>query len=204
MKSLSEKPTVHEGTVLTNAVLGPWTEVGEHNVFENVELGAYSYTGPHCILQNTVVDRFSNIAAMVRIGPTMHPLDRPTLHHFTYRRSWYGFAETDDLEFFNERAARKTFVGRDTWIGHGAIIMPGITLGAGAVVGAGSVVTKDIPPYAIAAGVPARVIRMRFDEGTIAGLEKTRWWDWDHETLKERLADLSSDVKTFLARWGQP
>jgi carbonic anhydrase/acetyltransferase-like protein (isoleucine patch superfamily) len=67
--------------------------------------------------------------------------------------------------------------------------MPGVTIGNGAVVGSNAVVTRDVPPYAIAVGVPAKVVRMRFDESTIARLEKLAWWDWPHDTLRERLDD---------------
>jgi len=200
---LSEKPTIHERVSLTNVTLGPWTEVGADNVLENVTLGAYSYTGPFGMFQNTVFGKFANVAAQVRVGPTMHPMDRPTLHHFTYRRSWYGFADTDDAEFFAAREARVTTVGHDTWIGHGAIVMPGLTIGTGSVIGAGAVVTKDVPPYTIVAGVPAKVVRRRFDETTAQALLDLAWWDWDHDTLHERLADFSGSIEAFLAQWAR-
>lgn len=201
--NLSEEPTIHERVTLSNVQLGPWTEVGADNILENVVLGAYSYTGPFGMFQNAVFGKFANVAAQVRVGPTMHPMDRPTLHHFTYRRSWYGFADTDDTEFFAARAARVTTIGHDTWIGHGAVVMPGLTVGHGAVIGAGSVVTKDVAPYTVVAGVPARVIRHRFDEATAQALTDLAWWDWDHQTLKERLEDFSASVEVFLAKWGR-
>ena len=200
---LSESPTVHERVTLVDVSLGPWTEVGADSVLENVELGAYSYSGPFGIFQNTVVGKFANIAAQVRVGPTMHPMDRPTLHHFTYRRSWYGFADTDDQEFFAWRRAQMARVGHDTWIGHGVVIMPGVTVGDGAVVGSGAVVTKDVEPFSVVAGVPAKFLKRRFDEVTAQRLSNLTWWDWDHETLKERLADFSGPVEAFLEKWGQ-
>jgi len=199
---LSESPTIHDRVVMKNVVLGRWTEVGADNTLENVELGDYSYTGPFGMFQNTVVGKFANIAAQVRVGPTMHPMDRPTLHHFTYRRSWYGFAETDDQEFFARRAERVARIGHDTWLGHGCLVMPGVTVGDGAVVGAGAVVTKDVEPYTVVAGVPAKFLRRRFDEPTVRALADLAWWDWDHETLRERLADFSGSTAEFLAKWG--
>jgi len=199
---LTEKPTVHERVSLTNCTLGPWTEVGADSTLENVALGAYSYTGPFGMFQNTVFGKFANIAAQVRVGPTMHPMDRPTLHHFTYRSSWYGFADTDDQEFFAWRADQVARIGHDTWIGHGAVVMPGVTVGDGAVVGAGAVVTKDVAPYTVVAGVPAKFLRRRFDEATTEALQALAWWDWDHERLKVRLLDFKGPVEAFLAKWG--
>ena len=84
----------------------------------------------------------------------------------------YGFADGEDEAFFEHRLSRITTIGHDTWIGHGAIIMPEVTIGNGAIIGSGAVVTKDIPPYAIAVGVPARVVKHRFEPDTIAALEE--------------------------------
>lgn len=201
--NLSEKPTVHERVSLTNVELGPWTEVGADSVLENVVLGAYSYTQPFGIVQNTVVGKFANIAAQVRIGPTMHPLERPTLHHFTYRRRWYGFGEVDDEEFFAQRRARVATIGHDTWIGHGATVMPGVTVGHGAVVGSGAVVTRDVEPYTVVVGVPARFLKRRFSLEVAQALIDLAWWEWDHATLGQRMADFCGPVEAFLEKWSR-
>jgi acetyltransferase-like isoleucine patch superfamily enzyme len=91
-------------------------------------------------------------------------------------------------------------VGNDVWIGHGAILLSGIEVGDGAVIAAGAVVTKDVPPYSIAAGVPARVVGFRFDEHVRRSLLEIRWWDWDQATIECRAADFF-DVKTFIAKY---
>jgi phosphonate metabolism protein (transferase hexapeptide repeat family) len=199
---LSEKPTIHERVTLVNVTLGRWTEVGADNVLENVELGDYSYTGPWGMFQNTIIGKFSNIAAQVRVGATRHPMERPTLHHFTYRRSWYGFAETDDEEFFAWRAAQLAHIGHDTWLGHGVTVLPGVTVGDGAVVGSGAVVTKDVEPYTVVGGVPAQPIKRRFPQDVARRLVESAWWNWDHESLKARLDDFSGPVEEFLEKWG--
>ncbi len=181
-KRLTEAPLVHEGSSLRDVRLGAYTELGEGGYYENVELGDYSYTGPYCFLQNAIIGKFANIAAAVRIGPTMHPMDRPTLHHFTYRRRLYGIADADDEAFFAWRASMVARVGHDTWIGHGAIIMPGVSVGDGAVVGSGAVVTKDVPPFAVVVGVPARKIKDRFQPELAAAMARIAWWDWPYDT----------------------
>jgi phosphonate metabolism protein (transferase hexapeptide repeat family) len=153
-KNLGEEPLVHEGARVTNSTLGRYTEVGPGTILLNTTLGDYSYTTRFCDLANTRVGKFSNIASFSRIGPTDHPLDRASLHHFMYRTADYWPDAEDDADFFARRASRLTEIGHDTWIGHGAIIKPEVTVGHGAVVAAGSVVTKDVAPYTIVAGVP--------------------------------------------------
>jgi phosphonate metabolism protein (transferase hexapeptide repeat family) len=203
-KRLSEAPLVHEGSRLDGVKLGAYTEIGEGGYYENVELGDWSYTGPYCFLQNAAVGKFANIAAAVRIGPTMHPMDRPTLHHFTYRRRLYDLAEEDDEEFFALRASRIARIGHDTWIGHGAIVMPGVSVGDGAVVGSGAVVTKDVPPFAVVVGVPARKVKDRFPSELAAAMSRIAWWDWPYDAIKARLADFCGSAEDFARAYGSP
>lgn len=198
--SLGRQPQLGREVKGINTVFGRFTGVGKHSFLENVRLADYSYVMEFCYLQNAEVGKFANIAAMVRIGPTDHPLDRPTLHHFTYRPGMYGFAEADDEHFFNRRKKRKTYLGHDTWIGHGAIIMPEVTVGNGAVVGSGAIVTKDVAPYTIVVGSPARVVRSRFSAEIARKLEAIRWWDWPHETIKANFNDFRLDAASFVQK----
>jgi serine acetyltransferase len=92
-------------------------------------------------------------------------------------------------------------IGHDTWLGHNAIVMPGVTVGAGAVVGSGALVTKDVPPYTIVAGVPARPIRQRFPDDVAEKLLQIAWWNWDRATLEARFDDLM-DVQRFVEKYG--
>lgn len=200
-KQLSRRPLVHTPVQVTNVHLGPFTEIGEMSFLENVEMGSYSYCGPFCIFQNAKIGKFANIAASVRVGPTRHPIERPTLHHFTYRRAMYGFAEMDDEDFFAWRAQQLSCIGHDTWIGHGAIIMPNVTVGNGSVIGAGAVVTHDIDAYSVAVGVPARVVKRRFTAEVAEAMERIRWWDWSHEEIGERLELFSGDTDAFIAEF---
>ena len=200
-KKLTEEATINPTATLENVTFEKFNEIGPLNYVENSHFGDYSYTGQFCFVQNAQIGKFANIAAAVRIGPTDHPYERASLHHFTYRPQMYGFAETADTAFFEHRISRITTIGHDTWIGHSATIMPEVSIGNGAIVGSGAVVTKDIPPYAIAVGVPAKVVKYRFEPETIAALEEIKWWDWPHEIIKERLEDFRAPIEDFVAKY---
>ncbi|TBN42021.1 chloramphenicol acetyltransferase [Paracoccus subflavus] len=204
MPRLSEAdPVLHPGAVIANSTFGGWCEVGAQSTILNSDFGDYAYCERLCDIANTSVGRFANIAAMCRIGPTDHPMQTASLHHFLYRSSSYWDDAADDADFFAARAARRTVIGPDTWLGHGAIVKPEVTIGAGAIVAAGAVVTKDVAAYTIVAGVPARPLRARFAADIADRLLALAWWDWDHARLRDALTDFRSlPAQAFLDRYG--
>ncbi|MDD2880794.1 MAG: DapH/DapD/GlmU-related protein [Rhodoferax sp.] len=193
-------PTIAPGASVRDSRFGRYTQVGDQVHMANCLLDDYAYVQPYCDLMSTDIGKFANIASMVRINPGFHPMDYPSLHHFTYRPTMYGMAEQDDAAFFEWRSRQRVVIGHDTWIGHGAVIMPGVRIGNGAVVGSNSVVTKDVPAYAIVGGVAAKLIRQRFPRAISEALDATAWWDWDHDTLTERLPEFK-DLRSFLAKY---
>lgn len=197
------EPFLHPGVALKGASFGAFVEIGEGSRIVDSHFGDYAYCDRFADIANTTVGRFSNIAAMTRIGPTDHPMARASQHHFLYRSSYYWPDVADDAAFFAARAARRTTLGPDCWIGHGAIIRPEVTVGAGAVVAAGAVVTKDVPPFTIVAGVPAAPLRTRFPQAVIDRLIRLAWWDWDHDRLRGALEDFRAlPAEEFLDRHG--
>ncbi|WP_307720002.1 DapH/DapD/GlmU-related protein [Paenibacillus koleovorans] len=201
-KRLSVEPTIHETASLHKSYVGEWTAIGAGSRLNEVEFGDYSYCVDQVQINYAEIGKFCSIASHVCINPGNHPMWRVTQHHSTYRRVSYGFAEADDAEFFDWRRSHKVMIGHDVWIGHGVTVMPGVTIGTGAVVGSGAVVTKDVAPYTIVAGVPAKRIRERFDPETARCLLDVAWWDWSREELEARFEQLN-DVEAFLARYGK-
>ena len=200
-KILNKEANIHENVSVKNSNFSDYVEIGPYSTLENVTMGNYSYCGEYCILQNVEIKNLVNIAALVRIGAPQHPMNRPTLHHFTYRRKMYGFDSVDDEKFFQSRLNNKVIIGNDVWIGHGAIIREGIKIGDGAIIGSGAVVTKDVGDYEIVAGVPASRIRYRFDEATINKLKTIKFWNWSHEKIKNHFEDFLLDAEEFADKY---
>lgn len=195
---LSSEPTIHDSVRITDSTLGEWTEIRSHTRLNESAIGDYSYLMERVQLDYASVGRFGNVASDARLGPTNHPIDRPTAHHFTYRAGMYDLGSDDDT-VFERRASEPVTVGHDVWIGHSATVLPGVEIRNGAVVGAGAVVTEDVDPYTIVVGIPAKPVGRRFSPKTEKRIEATEWWDWDHETLSERLDDFR-DLDSFLQK----
>jgi hypothetical protein len=201
---LSPTPLVHETATVSGSSLGAYTEVGARTRIVESSFGDYSYITENGDILFATVGKFCSLASSVRLNPPNHPMERASQHHFTYRAADYFPDAGHDETIFARRRAQWVRVGHDVWIGHGATVMPGLTVGTGAVIGAGSVVTRDVAPYTIVAGVPARPVRRRFDEEVAARLMALAWWDWSHERLRAALPDFQRlSVTAFLDRYGR-
>lgn len=156
-------------------------------------IGSYSYIGKRGTLVFAEVGSFCSVAADACVGMGKHDLSKlSTSPIFTEKVNGTGHSWTENAPFSYE----KVIVGSDVWIGERAMVMGGRTIGNGAVIAAGAVVTKDVPPYAVVGGVPAKVIKYRFSPEIIDALEKLEWWSLPESVLKEHIDAFQTDSIT--------
>ena len=137
---------IHPSVKLRETVVGARCELLERCAVEYSTIGDASYLGHDCQVADTTIGKFCAIAAHVRIGPPNHPMERPSLHRFTYVPEYYDTSKRRDAAFFEARRAARVTIGNDVWIGHGVTVLAGVTVGDGAVLAAGAV-AKDVAPY---------------------------------------------------------
>ena len=199
---VAEAPFIHPECEITDSTFGAYVEIGKGSRVNNSCFGDYSYCDRYADIANAQIGKFANIAAFARIGATDHPLHTAACHHFLYRSDDYWDNAGRDEDFFAHRRSRTAHIGHDTWIGAGAMIKPEVTLGDGAVVAAGAVVTKDVEPYSIVAGTPAKVLRVCQPPEIAARLIALAWWDWSHEDIRQALPDFRSlAAEAFLEKY---
>ncbi|NVJ64147.1 MAG: CatB-related O-acetyltransferase [Flavobacteriaceae bacterium] len=157
------------------------------NAGYNVFLGAYSYMNDLGYMRsNTFIGRYCSIGRRVTISAGMHAMHGVSTHPVLRKSVNYSTSEKAMLELnVTNPTMQQTVILNDVWIGDGAIIMPGVTIGNGAVIGANAVVTRNVPPYTVVAGSPAKVIKKRFPEKVIVSLLDSQWWNLPHELLTQ-------------------
>ena len=193
--NLTADPSVE---IIGNCSFEEGVRAGKNVSLMNVSVGRATYFSSIDIIVNATIGKYCSIAPNVKIGLGAHSSKNFVTSHpaFYLKREKLGicYADKDYVEEYPQ-----TTIGNDVWIGEGALIKEGITIGNGAIVGAGAVVVKNVSPYSIVGGVPAKVIRFRFDEKEIEFLEKFKWWDKSDQWLKENWKDFL-DIKQFIKK----
>ena len=188
--TLGKRSTIDHGCVILNSTIGSYVDIEKRNLIRSAVIGDMTYTGADVGIMWAEIGKYCCIARKVEIGGNEH----------NYRAA----SMMPSYRLLNKLGGKLSMhqdeeivrVGNDVWIGVGALIprKSGLVIGDGAVIGSGAVVTKSVPPYAIVAGVPARVMRYRFEASVIEKLLRLKWWDWEREKILEYWPMLSSDL----------
>ena len=185
------------GSYIKSTELKGRNYIGKNSVLKNCSVGFGSYVNNNADLTDTDIGRYTSIGTNVSTVIGKHPISKQVAMHpaFTDPQKIFGFSYTDKKIF--DPAQERTKIGNDVWIGNNVLIMGGVKIADGAVIGAGSIVTKDVKPYSINAGVPAKPIKDRFDEGQKEKLLRFKWWEKDEAWIRNHIQSFE-DIEEFL------
>lgn len=179
----------------SHCTLGRHTKLDAPYILHHVAVGDYTYLSRNALVANTTIGKFCSIGPNLCCGQGLHPTTGISTHPMFYSPAMQNGVTLSPKSQFTE--TKHTTIGNDVYIGANVFILDGVVIGDGAVVGAGAVVTRDVPPYAVAVGVPARVVKYRFDSETIQKLLQRQWWN-DPDSKLPQVAKQFWNVDAFL------
>lgn len=196
LKYKDKKLKIGYGAYAKKTTFGNYNRLYDGVSLNNVSLGDFSYVAKGTKIANATIGKFCSIGPDCKVALSKHPTKDFVSTHPAFfsivKRVNVTFA---DKNYFNE--FEKISIGNDVWIGANSIVLDGVNIGDGAIIAAGSIVSKDIPPYAIAGGVPAKIIKYRFDNDEIEKLLNIKWWNMDIKFLKDNFKNFHN-IKEFL------
>lgn len=187
-------------SISLNTQLGYGVRILKNSRISNCRIGSFTYVGVDSKLSNVEVGSFCSIAQEVIIGLGAHPTDFVSTYPGFYSEFASGATFFGTTHNFSEQKSSK--IGADVWIGARAIVLGGVEVGTGAIIATASVVTKDVPPYSIVAGIPAKVIRYRFSDELINQLLSTKWWEKEPTYLRQ-MAKFMNSPEMFLKMFNE-
>lgn len=187
--------------ILRNCAFEGKNAIGDYTYLSHTSLGFASYIGNSSEFSNTTIGKYCSIGSYVRVVSATHPTGMvssyPAFYSDTYRVSYVR--KSKYKEHLTTSNGNECEIGNDVWIGDNVLIKGGVIIGNGAIVAMGSIVTHDVEPYSIVAGVPARIIRKRFDCDVIDQLQSIKWWDKSEEWLKSHVEEFE-DAESFVRK----
>lgn len=171
---------INSKSVALNVTLGRCVLYKGSRIGAYVNIGDYSFVNIDTIIFSAVIGKFTSIAPRCQIGMPEHPVDHMSTSPYIYSEGRSVINISSWTEIYTP-----PIIGNDVWIGANSVVLQGVKIGDGAIIGAGAVVTKDVESYSIVGGVPARLIRKRFDEKTIQYLLDLKWWDMPNDEIKK-------------------
>lgn len=183
---------------LKNAITRENISVGEFTIYNDFERDPTGFENANVLYQypvnhdKLIIGKFCSIAcgAKFLFNSANHKLGSLSTYTFPIFYDEWGLDKKDVASAWDNKGDIK--IGNDVWIGYQAVILSGVTVGDGCIIGARAVVTKDVPPYTIVGGVPAKPIRKRFSEETVKKLLEIKWWDWEEERIRKNVAAIQS------------
>ncbi len=149
----------------------------------NTKVGDYSYIGYNCSITKSIIGRYVSIANNVAIGQGEHLIDEISTNSIFYDNPYEILTK------------KEVFISDDVWLGVNTVVLRGVTIGRGAIIGAGAIVTKDVPAYAIVVGIPAKVLKFRFNSKQIEEIEKSKWWNHTPDEAKQIFLNVKDSIK---------
>lgn len=188
---VGEHCTIGDYSELIKSEISDYVVINRRNYISDSQIAMGTYTGHNVTIKNTQIGKFCSLSWNLSIGGKNHDYQRVTTFPTYHWSRIFPNAGIDEAALIQPQP---TVIGNDVWVGAGAIILRGVQVGDGAVIGSGAVVTKDVAPYSIVAGVPAKEIKTRFDESTIKALLDIEWWNWPLEIIQQNLACIRAEV----------
>lgn len=190
--SVGQRCTVGDNSIIFNSKLDGCNVINRGNFISDTEMGFATYTGMNCIIKDSIIGKFCDLSWNLSLGGANHHISR-TIKYSEYHLNQILNGDSPIIH----KPDPLTQIGNDVWIGNGAIVLRGVNIGDGAVIGAGAVVTKDVEPYTVVVGAPARPIKKRFTDDIIKELLELKWWDWDIDSIKQKREILLQEPLTL-------